>query len=160
MVYNLIYGSLGSDTISGTNKDDFICGYEGNDLLKGGKGNDFLMGGFGQDTLTGGQGSDKFFLTLNQGMDVITDFQTGLDSVVLDPNLFGQYRGTTGHLNSEVFVHGSSFTNGDQRFKFNPFDGHLWYDSDGSGITNPGQLLGVVRGTNLSYFDFGDIRFA
>ena len=41
--------------------------------------------------LTGGEDSDRFLLTVSQGTDTITDFQDGIDYLVLDGGLtFGQ----------------------------------------------------------------------
>ena len=56
----------------------------GDDTLNGGKGDDVLFGGAGNDTLTGGEGADQFVFLANSnnGNDVITDFQAGVDKVV------------------------------------------------------------------------------
>ena len=56
----------------------------GDDTLNGGRGDDVLFGGAGNDTLTGGEGADQFVFLANSnnGNDVITDFQAGVDKVV------------------------------------------------------------------------------
>ena len=56
----------------------------GDDTLNGGKGDDVLFGGAGNDTLIGGEGADQFVFLANSnnGNDVITDFQAGVDKVV------------------------------------------------------------------------------
>ena len=56
----------------------------GDDTLNGDKGDDVLFGGAGNDTLTGGEGADQFVFLANSnnGNDVITDFQAGVDKVV------------------------------------------------------------------------------
>ncbi|MBI2236023.1 MAG: M10 family metallopeptidase C-terminal domain-containing protein [Magnetospirillum sp.] len=56
------------------------------DVLSGGIGIDTLIGGAGADTLTGGSGADVFRYTAKTesntgGMDVVTDFQTGVDKL-------------------------------------------------------------------------------
>lgn len=54
----VIQGTIGADTLFGTNADDEIHGLEGDDELEGGGGNDILVGGDGSDTLDGGTGVD------------------------------------------------------------------------------------------------------
>ena len=63
--------------VDGGAGNDYIQGGIGADFLNGGTGDDFLFGKAGNDTMTGGSGADQFqVLTLN-GVDVITDFNTG-----------------------------------------------------------------------------------
>jgi Ca2+-binding RTX toxin-like protein len=71
---NKIYGN------DGANK---LFGWAGNDLLDGGAGNDVLNGGAGDDTLTGGAGADTFIFAAGYGKDTVTDFQHGVDKLVL-----------------------------------------------------------------------------
>ncbi|WP_276574174.1 family 16 glycosylhydrolase [Novosphingobium kaempferiae] len=71
---NRIYGN------DGANK---LFGWAGNDLLDGGLGNDVLNGGVGDDTLTGGAGADTFVFGTGYGKDTVTDFQHGVDKLVL-----------------------------------------------------------------------------
>ena len=60
-------------------------------MLVGGDGIDTLRGGFGNDVLTGGGGSDRFVLKATQGNDTITDFEDGIDRIILKNGLsFGQ----------------------------------------------------------------------
>jgi Ca2+-binding RTX toxin-like protein len=79
-----LYGGKGDDLLEGGEGDDMLYGQQGidvitggigNDYLDGGQGDDLLYGGVGDDTLTGGQGSDTFVLTLNEGSDIVTDFE-------------------------------------------------------------------------------------
>lgn len=61
-----------------------IGGTTGRDTLIGTPGDDVITGGPGADTLTGGGGADQFvFASLRDGVDTITDFQPGLDRIVL-----------------------------------------------------------------------------
>ncbi|AXB77296.1 family 16 glycosylhydrolase [Novosphingobium sp. P6W] len=71
---NKIYGN------DGANK---LFGWAGNDLIDGGAGNDVLNGGAGDDTLTGGAGADTFVFAAGYGKDTVTDFQHGVDKLVL-----------------------------------------------------------------------------
>lgn len=64
--------------------DDLLVGGAGLDVLTGGSGNDTLEGGLGLDVLTGGAGADFFNFSREDGPDLVTDFQSGVDKIVLD----------------------------------------------------------------------------
>jgi len=81
-------------TINSGAGNDIITGGAGDDTLNGGAGNDIITGGAGGDTLTGGAGDDVFVYTAfgdsvisstgtNSTVDVITDFNTGNDTIDL-----------------------------------------------------------------------------
>ncbi|WP_293129507.1 calcium-binding protein [Microcoleus sp. bin38.metabat.b11b12b14.051] len=108
---NVINGTNGNDNLTGTPSNDTISGLRGNDILNGGGGNDILIGGKGFDTLngglgndilTGGAGNDTFVLGAGFGIDTISDFTKGQDTVQLINGLnFGQLSisaGTNGTL--------------------------------------------------------------
>jgi Ca2+-binding RTX toxin-like protein len=68
-----------------------LRGYAGNDTILGGDGDDYIdsgrivPGATDDDTLTGGAGADQFvysFSTQN-GSDVITDFEDGVDEIYI-----------------------------------------------------------------------------
>ncbi|MCC1494741.1 M10 family metallopeptidase [Cognatishimia sp. F0-27] len=89
-----VQGGLGADTLEGREGNDTLEGANGFDVLNGGAGHDVLIGGAGDDTLTGetgndalrgGAGRDSFVFV--GGADRITDFQAGLDAIVLDSAL-------------------------------------------------------------------------
>ncbi|MCC7268018.1 MAG: hypothetical protein IT546_11870, partial [Caulobacteraceae bacterium] len=85
---DVVWSGLGADNVSLGSGTDFAHGMQGDDVLDGGDGNDTLVGGFGLDTLTGGAGADTFTYNLiaeSQGVDVdvITDFQSGVDVINL-----------------------------------------------------------------------------
>jgi Ca2+-binding RTX toxin-like protein len=92
-----IVGTIGDDVLNGGNGKDFIFGDLGNDQLSGGNGNDVLDGGLGDDVFNGGRGVDT--LTTGDGLDVIqihksgggfdvvTDFDTASDSIVVDAGI-------------------------------------------------------------------------
>lgn len=84
---DILRGLAGNDFINGRNGNDILLGNRGNDTLIGGNGDDLLFGGWGKDVLTGGAGSDRFILSQNSGTDTITDFESGIDSLVLLGNL-------------------------------------------------------------------------
>ncbi|MGL5796039.1 MAG: M10 family metallopeptidase C-terminal domain-containing protein, partial [Waterburya sp.] len=63
---DLIEGTASPDNIVGTSTDETIAGYKG------------------QDTLTGGSGKDSFFYNeTSDGVDIITDFSSGEDQIIL-----------------------------------------------------------------------------
>lgn len=78
-----MYGK-GTVTVKGTSSAETVTGWTKADSLNGGEGNDTLIGGKGADTLTGGSGADKFYYTLGDGADVITDYTADEDVVVLN----------------------------------------------------------------------------
>jgi Ca2+-binding RTX toxin-like protein len=57
----IILGTPGNDTITGTSASELIFGMGGNDVIDGGAGNDFILGGSGNDQLSGGDNDDDLF---------------------------------------------------------------------------------------------------
>ena len=82
-----LHGEDGDDMLDGGTGDDTLYGELDNDTLSGGAGNDTLTGGRGNDTLNGGAGDDRFVLDLSGGMDIITDFGTGSNKLVISQSL-------------------------------------------------------------------------
>ncbi|WP_109796309.1 FecR domain-containing protein [Minwuia thermotolerans] len=138
---DVLAGVDGDDTLTGNAGDDFLVGGNGNDSIVGGDGADDLIGGTGVDTMTGGAGGDFFQyeaaadgvavgadVTVGQAevsVDLVTDFQTGVDRFEFSGGDFttnnlafsdGAYDGTNSGVGSgETFV----------------FDGtHLIHDAD------------------------------
>ena len=71
-----LFGGNGNDILNGDRGNDLLTGGSGRDVLLGGDGDDTLIGGGNNDTLTGGNGRDTFVLSLGDGTDLITDFDT------------------------------------------------------------------------------------
>ena len=67
------------DGLTGGALDDRIMGGSGADVLSGGGGDDWLHDGGGTDVLTGGAGADVFVFARDGAVDLVTDFQDGLD---------------------------------------------------------------------------------
>jgi Ca2+-binding RTX toxin-like protein len=67
-------GNAAANDLRGNAGDNRISGLEGNDELRALKGN---------DVLTGGAGTDTFYFSRNDGRDVITDFEAGVDRISL-----------------------------------------------------------------------------
>ncbi|MEM9819078.1 MAG: hypothetical protein AAF827_22135, partial [Cyanobacteria bacterium P01_D01_bin.6] len=55
----------------------------GSDTLVGDNGDNLIDGLAGDDIYTGGGGADQFVLRLTEGVDSITDFEIGVDQIVL-----------------------------------------------------------------------------
>jgi Ca2+-binding RTX toxin-like protein len=123
----LLTPSLGSD-LSG--KLNFLTKFDatgnvqlygglGDDVLIGAKGDDTLDGGQGRDHMAGGAGSDVFVLragdgaSTSQGADVIYDFQTGTDLLMLTSGLtFAQLAISSGidtHSGNSIIKYGNEF---------------------------------------------------
>ena len=87
------YGQDGNDTINSTAGGAMrFDGGAGNDSITGSTGNETLIGGTGQDTLTGSWGTDTFVMNAAPGAanaDVITDFASGQDKILLDTVVMG-----------------------------------------------------------------------
>jgi Ca2+-binding RTX toxin-like protein len=95
-------GGSGDDSLRGGSDADILTGQSGDDLLYGGDGDDLINGGVGQDTLEGGKGADTFVMALSQGLDIIGDFQVGVDVFGLSNGLtFEQLSITQGSDSSE-----------------------------------------------------------
>ncbi|KQO76536.1 calcium-binding protein [Methylobacterium sp. Leaf88] len=91
-------GNDGDNIIVGNSGMNSLRGGAGSDTIDGGAGDDVISGGSGRDVLTGGAGADKFIFdaSLTSGnLDHITDFQVGLDKIVLDSSIFGVFNNST-----------------------------------------------------------------
>ncbi|WP_413872373.1 S8 family serine peptidase [Albidovulum sp.] len=79
----------GHDTIWGGAGNDTVNGGGGNEVIWGEAGDDSLLGGIGNDTLWGGAGADRFIFAAGCGSDLVTDFEGGIDGLMLDDVLWG-----------------------------------------------------------------------
>jgi Ca2+-binding RTX toxin-like protein len=103
-----INGSEGDDVLTGLRASDVLNGGDGNDILSGGKGSDILNGGLGNDTLEGSVGKDVFVLGAGLGVDTISDFGNGQDTIQLINGLtFGQLSISPGTNGTLIRVAGS-----------------------------------------------------
>ena len=81
-------------------------GEAGNDRLVGGAGMDHMTGGTGDDTIIA-EGGDTLVFNLADGNDLVNDFTSGLDMVVLAEG--GTYTLTTDAvLNRSIIDYGST----------------------------------------------------
>lgn len=104
-----VVGSNGSDRLIGNSLNNTMNGGTGNDVLTGGGGTDTLIGGFGNDIFTGGADSDRFLYSSGQAFtsndfdsDILTDFTSGSDKLLLSKNTFTALSSVVGNGLSQV----------------------------------------------------------
>ncbi|WP_427452897.1 pre-peptidase C-terminal domain-containing protein [Litorimonas sp. WD9-15] len=81
---DILNGGSGDDFLRGGTENDTLNGDEGVDRLFGDVGDDILSGGAGADTMTGGAGADSFAYTLGSSTDIVTDFTSREDTILVD----------------------------------------------------------------------------
>jgi Ca2+-binding RTX toxin-like protein len=127
-----IDGGYGNDSLSGGSDNDTIFGGDGDDTLDGVEGNDSLGGGSGDDLLTGGIGDDDFIYNVGDGLDTISDFNTGNTGALLD-----------GDTTNNDFIDLSSYY--DSIFE-------VWADQADDGILNQSNTTDT-KGNTTDYSD-------
>jgi serralysin len=144
-----LYGDAEINFILGGGGDDIIYGGAGNDILSGGDGFDRIIGEVGADSLTGGAGADQFFITgaLNSGIDTITDFVAGSDSLRLLNSVFGLVSGSA----VQLVVDGAAAAAG--TFIYNTATGALSFDGDGAGGLAAIDFANIGAGSGLTATD-------
>ena len=146
-VANSLDGGFGQDILLGGDGDDWLFGWYGDDTLQGGNDTDVLFGENGKDMLTGGGGQDYFVIGSRfEGIDQITDFQTGLDKIVLMATDFSGGLTANNSLNSNQFHIGASANTTSQRVIYNSNDGALYFDQDGIGFMGQIQIATLDSG--------------
>lgn len=81
---NHLAGMRGSDKLVGNGGRDVLDGGAGNDTLRGGNGRDKIIGGDADDLMFGGKGRDTFVFDLDDGFDVIRDFDAATDRIKVE----------------------------------------------------------------------------
>lgn len=150
----------GTKNLAGTGNglDNHLTGNGGANHLDGGAGNDVLDGGSGHDILTGGMGSDTFAFSapLNalRNVDTITDFVSGTDRIELSSLIFRDM-GFSGSPGSDAFFcSGGAAQDADDRILYDPGNGALYYDADGTGALAAVQFAVLNGRPSLLYSDF------
>lgn len=88
--HDTLMGGAGHDQMTGGRGFDYLVGGAGYDTLRGSAGNDTLEGGRGNDLLIGGSGADTFVFEKGDGSDTISDYQVGIDRLMVDEDLLGR----------------------------------------------------------------------
>ena len=150
-VGNVDAAGIGVDQLSGI--ENVIGGNYG-DLLSGDGNANVLSGSLGNDTMTGGAGADKFVFDTALGttnLDVIKDFVTGTDKLVLDDDIFAKFLGTMSGatLSAENLKVGAGTStvaykaqDANDYLVYDTTSDLLYYDADGSGS---GAAVAVVK---------------
>lgn len=145
----------GYDTPFGTNNSDALLGTSYNDVLIGFGGN---------DNLTGSTGADAFrFNSPNEGIDTITDFNpTQGDKIELQyQELEFDVEWWVGESRefypAHQFYLGSGANNEFTRIIYDPANGGLYFDSDGTGSQAKTQLAQLSTGLSLTHENFAVI---
>ena len=159
-------GSAFNDTLTGNGLANRIDGGAGNDIINGGAGNDNLQGGAGTDTLKGGIGNDMltggmdadafvFNTALNAltNVDDITDFEVGIDQIVLENSIFTKLA-ATGALSADFFHVGAGAADLNDFIIYDDATGALYYDSNGSASGHQVQFAHLDPGLTLTHSDF------
>lgn len=122
-----IQGTMFSEPLMGTPQNDLIFGYGGGDIITGGLGADLMLGGTGSDQFIYTNINDSAGLL---GMDVIADFEHGIDKI----NLVGIDANVTTMTNdpfTSTLPPNSTFTNpGQLTFVGNTLYGNVDTDND------------------------------
>ena len=151
---DVIMGFGGNDKLSGEGGDDDLDGGKGKDKLSGGSGKDYLIGGKHKDKLTGGDDADSFVFDVKlktKWADRISDFEVGIDTIVLDRSRFSSLE-KTGVLNKKNFSDGKPKDKNDYIIQKGK---KLFYDADGSKKGSDAVLFAKVqKGVDLSADDF------
>lgn len=158
----ILDGLGGNDRLRGRGGNDELIGGSGNDNLLGSTGNDTLVGGIGTDTLTGGVGginSDRFvfdtgaaYSATTIGIDIITDFVSGVDKIVLDKTTFNA-------LSSLSFASVASVATAQTssaKITYIQATGSLFYNQNGvtAGFGTGSQFANLTDGLSLTTSDF------
>jgi large repetitive protein len=132
---DIVFGDGGNDTITG---DSGAQGQARADTLYGGSGDDVLNGKEASDILVGGSGLDTFVFDTSlstAGLDTITDFVSGTDTIKLENTGAGLFNSlATGGLSAGALdiVGAGPVADGSTRIIYDPSTGALSYDADGT----------------------------
>jgi subtilisin family serine protease len=146
---NVITGTSGNDSLSGTPIPDDISGLAGNDVLRGQQDDDILRGGGGNDSLYGGADEDD--LLGNAGNDLMyggkgndtlrggagADVLTGVNVLDALPGL-GEIDRLTGNADTDTFALGDA--------------SKVYYDdgnNTNSGVNDYGLIVDFSVGTDI-----------
>jgi Ca2+-binding RTX toxin-like protein len=138
-------GGAASDVIvdGGSSGGLSLFGGDSDDLLIGGDGPDVLVGGPGSDILRGGGGADRFaFAPGSPGdLDIVADFEAGLDHVALSG--FGL---TTADLTDPGFIAARFLTAADSTILTLPDGARILF----RGITDAADILAALDVTEIA----------
>lgn len=99
--------------------------------------------------------SDSFYfdLTGELNADLISDFDSATDTILLEADVFGD-GGDLGALLEAAYGEGTSATTAEQRIVYDRDTGNLYFDEDGNGAIDPVVFARLTSGTQLDHSDF------
>jgi Ca2+-binding RTX toxin-like protein len=147
-----LYGTSAANRFDGGAGDDIIYALDGDDILVGADGADSLIGGRGADTLAGGAGADRFYFTgIDQGGDIIADFEVGIDEVWLASGAFGGSAVLiSGAGTPDLLLAGTSTAS----MVYDTESGAIYFDADGAGAAATIHLATLTGAPTLTSDDF------
>ncbi len=151
---DLLKGRGGDDRLFGGPGNDDLVGGRGNDRLSGGFGDDLLRGGKGRDRLRGDDGADTFLFDTapgKQNLDKIAGFTPGEDVFELNSSVFDAVGAS---LAATDFHIGAAASAPAHRIIYNPANGALTYDENGSASGGDAQIAKLPKGLDLDSADF------
>jgi Ca2+-binding RTX toxin-like protein len=118
-------------------------------------GSDRLVGGLGADILTGGAGADHFIRKYsNTGVDTITDFNVfARDKFLVSASGFGGELISGAVITQAQFTVGETAVDESDRFIYDSTTGGLFFDADGTGISEAIQFAQLSSGLAMTYAD-------
>ena len=147
-----LVASFSGGSLYGHGGGDFLYGLAGEDLIVGGRGSDFIQGNAGVDTLYGKAGNNVFVMTDPATIDKVKDFSAKHDLMAFDENAFDQIG--PGYLDASEFHVGKQATTAEQRIIYTKSTGALYYDADGSGVTEQVQIAKLSKHLDLDADNF------
>jgi len=114
-----IVGSGAHETLTGTALGDTISGMGGSDRMYGGDGADVMQDGSGRDHFFGGAGADVFQFVQDGTLDLIRDYEPGVDKI--DLSLLAGVTGMSS-LTIEAHSYGASIFAGGEEISIETVD--------------------------------------
>jgi Ca2+-binding RTX toxin-like protein len=147
---NTLDGGLGNDTLIGNAGDDLLIGNNDSDILNGGEGNDTLNGGFGADTYL--FTSAAAFNPADLGVDVISNFNSGLDKIQLDSDTFGPITGA----NIAIVANDAAAETSSGLVTYSAATGNLFFNQNGAaaGLGTGAQFASINNAPLIAVTDF------
>lgn len=130
----------------------------GLDTIEGGVGNDAITGGMGNDQLTGGADADTFAFgspgAANDGVDTITDFVSGADTIRISVAGYGDGLTAGGSPSVLNVTDHTTVGSGGGQFIFQTSDTTLWFDTTGGSGADAVEIAILTGVASLQATDF------
>lgn len=155
---NEIIGNNVANVLEGLAGNDVLLGLGGADVLRGGAGNDRMNGGRGNDVMTGGEGADAFIFDLDApfnraaiGKDIIRDFTSGVDKIVLDQTTFGNLS----RSDFAIVANNQEAAVSEKRIVFSEATSKLFFNTNGTarGFGDGGYFVTLQGAPDLALSD-------